>query len=399
MIDAGTAQPHTDRDALFEALLADRDGILAEMVKRAREELSAYGDVGADSLLPGFDLQFETVLRCARTGRALEEDDHKPLAEIGETRALAGIPIEEMLRAWRIGIQVVIDQTAEIAARENVDPAATLAFVRAIFTWADVAMVTTATAHRNAEIELARRDEERRATLVRGLLFGTLPMGEIRDQIRAYGFDTTRTYVAVHAQQSPGSTHRDLDAALGFLDATMHRPGLRVTLDGDLAGFLRDRPPGEIPGTVGVGPPRTLDELADSFRLATRAFRCALRFGLTGVYTIDDLGLLPSIADDRDVGEALCRRYLEPLGDGSSAAELRATLRAHFECSMNVDRAAERLYVHPNTVRYRISRFEEITGARLRDARTAFEVWWALDHAAMRSAAPPPSIWPVSSGG
>jgi sugar diacid utilization regulator len=251
--------------------------------------------------------------------------------------------------------------------------------------WADVAMVTTATAHRNAEIELARRDEERRATLVRGLLFGTLPLAEIRDQAQAYGFDTTRTYVAVHAQPSWGSTSRDLDAALGFLDATMHRPGLRVTLDGDLAGFLRNQPSGEIPGTVGVGPPRPLEELADSFRLATRAFRCAQRFGLTGVYTIDDLGLLPSIAEDRDVGEALCRRYLAPLGDGGSAAELRATLRAYFECSMNVECAAERVYVHRNTVRYRIARFEELTGAQLRDARTACEVWWALEHASIQA--------------
>ena len=206
--------------------------------------------------------------------------------------------------------------------------------------------------------------------------------------------------MAVHAQPGPGDTPRDLDAALGFLDATMHRPGLRVTLDGDLAGFLRERPGDAVPGTVGVGPPRPLDELADSFRLATRAFRCAQRFGLAGVYAIDDLGLLPTVADDRDVGEALCRRYLEPLGDGSSAAELRATLRAYFECSMNVECAAERVYVHRNTVRYRIGRFEELTGAQLRDARTAFEVWWALDYAAIRnSAAPPPSPPPASSGG
>jgi hypothetical protein len=389
MTHAAMPDPHPGWDAIFDGLLAGRDAILAEMVEATRREHSAYEDVALDSLLPGFGLQFETVLRSARSGRAVSDDELKLLAAVGEERALQGIPIEDMLRAWRIGIQVVIDHSARVAAEETVDPAATLAFVRALLTWADMAMLATATAHRRAEIELARQDEERRATLVRGLLFGTLPMAEIRDQARGYGFDTTRTYVAVRACPSLGDARRDLDTALGLLDATAHRAGLRVTLDGDLAGFLRERPSAEVSGIVGVGPPRPLDELSDSFRLATRAFLCAQRFGLTGVYTIDDLGLRPSIADDRDVGEALSRRYLEPLGDGSSATELAATLRAYFECSMNVDRTAERIYVHPNTVRYRINRFEEITGAHLRDARTAFEVWWALEHAAMRLEEPP----------
>jgi DNA-binding PucR family transcriptional regulator len=160
-----------------------------------------------------------------------------------------------------------------------------------------------------------------------------------------------------------------------------------ATLDGDLVGFLRESPIADVPGIVGVGPPRTLDQLADSFRLATRAFVCAERFAMDGVHGIGDLGLLASVADDGDVGDALMRRYLEPLGEGNSGLELAATLRAYFDCSFNVDRTAEVLYVHPNTVRYRISRFEELTDAKLREPRVGFEVWWALQRAAMH----PPS--------
>ena len=51
---------------------------------------------------------------------------------------------------------------------------------------------------------------------------------------------------------------------------------------------------------------------------------------------------------------------------------------------MHVERTAERLFVHQNTVRYRLARFEELTGASLRDPKVAFEVWWALERAAMR---------------
>jgi DNA-binding PucR family transcriptional regulator len=105
---------------------------------------------------------------------------------------------------------------------------------------------------------------------------------------------------------------------------------------------------------------------------------------MTGVHDVPSLGLRAAVAADADVGDALCARYLEPLAGGSSAGELRATLRAYLACGMHVERTAERLFVHQNTVRYRLARFEELTGASLREPEVAFEVWWALERAAMR---------------
>ena len=134
-----------------------------------------------------------------------------------------------------------------------------------------------------------------------------------------------------------------------------------------------------------MGPPRTLDRLAESFRLATRALVTADAFGLSGIYDVAQLGLRPAVVADDDVGDALCRRYLDPLDATRSAGELTATLRAYFECGLHVERAAERLFVHPNTMRYRLGRFEELTGANLRDPVAAFEVWWALERASLRA--------------
>jgi putative transposase len=44
----------------------------------------------------------------------------------------------------------------------------------------------------------------------------------------------------------------------------------------------------------------------------------------------------------------------------------------------NVARAAEALVVHQNTLRYRLARFAEITGANLDSTDTLLEVTWAL---------------------
>jgi DNA-binding PucR family transcriptional regulator len=112
-------------------------------------------------------------------------------------------------------------------------------------------------------------------------------------------------------------------------------------------------------------------------------------FELTGVQDIESLGLRTAVAADWDVGDALCRRYIEPLEDIGPALDLPNTLRTYIACGMHVERAAERLVVHPNTLRYRISRFEALTSSSLREPGTAFEVWWALERAEVRLDRPP----------
>ena len=46
---------------------------------------------------------------------------------------------------------------------------------------------------------------------------------------------------------------------------------------------------------------------------------------------------------------------------------------------MRVEDAARALHVHPNTLRHRLRRFEEATGAALRRPTDLVELWWALE--------------------
>ena len=56
------------------------------------------------------------------------------------------------------------------------------------------------------------------------------------------------------------------------------------------------------------------------------------------------------------------RRLLEADPDGTA----RATLLAYVAADLSVRGAAERLVVHPNTVRYRLRRISELTGSDTR---------------------------------
>lgn len=358
--------------------------MLDRLIADTLQELSGYSELDHDVMRAGFDAQLGMILARARSPRAPTGDELAQLAQIGESRAHQGVPIESMLRAWRLGIQIVIEVVSEIADAEQIDAVVALAFTREVLNFTDAAMLATATAHRRAELELVRRDQDRRDAFLRSLLAGTIPLAEINREAAAFGLNPHRTYHAFRARPTAPKDVQALEQALGLQSAVAHPVGLRTTLDGDIVGLLRERPGGaDLPGTVGVGPALGLDRLSTSFALATRAALCGARFALTGAYSIEDLGLRPAISEDDAVGDALVRRYLEPLGPGSNAVEIVATVRTYLHCSMNVERTAEQLFVHGNTVRYRIARFEEQSGASLRDSLTAFEVWWALERAAL----------------
>jgi len=88
-------------------------------------------------------------------------------------------------------------------------------------------------------------------------------------------------------------------------------------------------------------------------------------------------GLLAGVSDDRLV--EYVNRHLGALvdHDRSRNGSLIATLKAYME-EGEQQAAARRLGVHPNTLRYRLDRIREISGAELEDAETRLNLSVAL---------------------
>jgi PucR C-terminal helix-turn-helix domain len=370
-------------EAFIDALVADRELLTERIRKSVRAGLPAYRTVSDGELDWGFRTDLDRTLRAAQAGHeGVTDEQLAALAPVGEARAHQGIPIADVLLAWRLGVQVAIDRATEIGPGLDISDAEMLRFVRALIASSDRAMAIIASAHRTADLELATREHERRAAVVRESLLGKIAPVVVRAHAESCGIDVSREYVAIRADDVP-EERTQRERRLGFQGTLRPRVGLAAMIDDDLAGFLLKRPAGEIPFAVGVGPARPVERLTESFELASRILATMRAFDMVGVCDFDALGALPAIVADRAVGDALVGRYLEPLA--ASRAEIAASLRALFESDMHVDRAAEQLFVHPNTLRYRIGRFEEITGANLRNPRSALEIWWALQRDAIRT--------------
>lgn len=369
-------------ESLLDALVADRDLMTQRIRENIRANLSAYRRVSDQELDWGFRIDLDSTLASARAGHeAITDEDFAGLTPVGEVRARQGIAIADVLLAWRIGVQAVMERATEIRSALGISEAEMLRFLQALIAASDRAMAIMASAHRSADLELATGERERRANVVREILLGTISPVVVRVHAESCGIDVTREYVAVRAEAST-EDRAQRERRLGFQGTLTPREGLGAIIDDDLAGFLLHVPTGEIDFAVGLGPPRPVERLEESFELATRALATIRAFGLAGANDLDALGVLPAIVEDRALGDALVRRYLEPLA--GSQAEITASLRVLFESDMHVERAAEQLFVHPNTLRYRIGRFEEITGANLRNPVSSFEVWWALQRDAIR---------------
>jgi hypothetical protein len=131
-------------------------------------------------------------------------------------------------------------------------------------------------------------------------------------------------------------------------------------------------------GPVVVGPSvATLDEATESARDALAGYRAAAAWP-AAPRPVQAADLLPERAL---AGDAAARRVLRQDVFGAltkAGGELLDTLDAFFAAGGVLEGAARALFVHPNTVRYRLRRVGEVTGFTPSAPRDAFALRMAL---------------------
>jgi DNA-binding PucR family transcriptional regulator len=132
------------------------------------------------------------------------------------------------------------------------------------------------------------------------------------------------------------------------------------------------------PGPVVVGPSvRDLRSASESVRAALAGLRAASAWPEAPRPASAD-ELLPERALDGDsaaVG-ALVAGVYEPLLSGGTA--LLDTLTTYLEQGSSLEATARMLFVHPNTVRYRLRRVAELTGYTPAEGRDGHTLWTAI---------------------
>jgi hypothetical protein len=319
---------------------------------------------------------------------------HELADEIFDTapRTLArSISLQHTVQLIQVTIDVVEEQVARLA-----EPGEEAEVTDAMLRFSREVAFSAARVYARAAESRGTWDARLQAQLVDALLRGD-EADELTSRAAALGWDE-RTPVSVSVGRSPGG---DAPAVLHTVHRLARRLGLDVlggvhgsrlvlVLGGAedplaateklLSGF------GDGPVVVGPAVP-TLDEATGSARAALAGFRAAPAWP-TAPRPVPAADLLPERAL---AGDAEARRVLRQDVYGAlirAGGELLETLDGFFAGGGVLESAARSLFVHPNTVRYRLRRVGEVTGLSPLLPREAFTLRIALTVGRLDPSAP-----------
>jgi PucR C-terminal helix-turn-helix domain/GGDEF-like domain len=303
--------------------------------------------------------------------------------EVFATAPLAlarSISLQQTVALIKVTIDVVEEQVPHLAAPGEEDQLreGVLRFSR------EIAFAAARVYARAAESRGAW-DARLQALLVDALLRGDTP-DVVASRAAALGWADAPP-VAVAVGHSPGGE-------VGVVLHTVYRMARRIGVE-VVGGVHGDRLvvvlggaadplaasekllPGFGAGPVVVGPSvPTLDEATESARAALAGFRAAPAWP-SSPRPVLAADLLPERAL---AGDSEARRSLrqDVYGALLRSGELLETLDAFFASGGVLEGAARSLFVHPNTVRYRLRRIAEVTGYSPTTPRDAFALRVAL---------------------
>ncbi|MFI6151622.1 PucR family transcriptional regulator [Kitasatospora sp. NPDC051170] len=378
---------------LARALEGRIDELVAAMAELTVREIPFYRGttVGGEALREGLRGSVEFILTHLPDQAAKPCDVSAPTAT-GRVRALQGAPLADVLRVYRLTFAYFWDQL--LAEAEDYGPAAAQALLGAgsrIWALADTYSTALTDSYRQAAAERMVEADRRRSALLAALLDGPGADGEeVWEIARLLGFPPQgRFLIAVAETLSPGRPPLPgLDHRLRALEVgTAWRAGpgseigvLSLPAHGDEQPVLAALQALST-ARVGVSPRyRRLDQTHHQLRYAQVALD-SLPPGQAAVRQLDDAPLTDLVLANLDSTRRAVNRVLGGLLSlpENERTTLLTTAQAWIKARGSAADAAQALYCHPNTVRYRMRRLQEHLRGPLEDPLVVGELAVALD--------------------
>jgi hypothetical protein len=386
-----TADPHVVK--LGKLMLARAPGLGIAMADLLCREIDAYRDGSvvtkdqvAESCVANVTFIFDSL-----TGN--DDVDVSPAEQTGTARALAGVPLPAVMTAYRIGFRFMWEETLATARTAAIPTDSILDATARVFFAQDTFTQAMASAYRQQLTTQILEQEEERSALVEALLSqritDTQSLWEAADLLR---LPTSGPYVVV-AAELPAIGKLGLPAIENKLSTRDIRSAWRLLPDLQVGIVYLRAPATDTLGTlvevlrqaatvrVGISPQfQELAETSDALRFA--------RLAVTGRPTADSL---VSVFDDTPLAvaavsapEVMAKIKSSVLGrlnelPAEEHTVLLDTFRAWVEAGGSANDTATKVFCHPNTVRHRLHRIEELTGRSLSRPKDIAELCLAFE--------------------
>jgi PucR C-terminal helix-turn-helix domain/GGDEF-like domain len=391
------------RMRLVEILTCRRTELVDAGVAAIRAEISGYAEIDDPGLFADLrahvDEHHVTLVRCIAELHSPDGEDLlfvRPHA----TKRVGRVPLASFMQAFRV-YQLVFWAAVVEEATDDEMRAAALSVAGVIMRYMNVAATHAAEVYVETERLDHARGEQVRRDLLEDLLDGHAPRpGPKLDAARAAGLEFDGNCLIVLARALSGGDEtvmralasslakaggggvrpfvvvRQEDVVLVMAAAGIDYPQLAASMAGFCESFLKQG----VRLAVAVSTEQaTLADVPVAYREVCEAVEWLGPGG--GVLVLPLMRAFDSLtAFGRDTASRLIapkvRAFVEEdlAGDG----QLARTLFAYVAADLSATAAADRLFVHVNTARYRLKKIEERTGCDLRRLADVLDLLVAL---------------------
>ncbi|MPZ00277.1 MAG: PucR family transcriptional regulator [Actinophytocola sp.] len=303
-------------------------------------------------------------------------DDWTPLfRSIGAIECGQGRSLDALRAAYRVAASVTAQYVTRYVRHYGVATEVLTSLRSIIDTECERLCGLAAEGYASAKAGTSGQAARRRERVLHLLLAEPVPeIAAATEEARALGCPLPDTLVAVALRRPDDPVHGDLGGTV-FADLHGPRPCLLTTADDPVLAEL----PRLLPGwRAAIGPAAPLCDVRSSLHVAHRALDLTERGMLPDAPVIDcaeHRTTLMLFADDLLI-DNLVERRLAPLAPLTERQQERmlVTLREWLATRGQVCEIAQRLRVHPQTVRYRVNKLQQLFGEHLTDPQCRFEL-------------------------
>jgi hypothetical protein len=386
------AVPAETAEVLRPALSGLADETIAAIAAEVPDYARAMeGEFGA-AVRRGVEIAFQRFLRLVVDPQADVRGAREIYVDLGRGEYHAGRSLDALLAAYRVGARMAWRRFVETGREAGLAPEVLYDLGEAIFAYIDEISAESADGYAQEQSAAAGEAQRRRRRLVR-VLAEDPPASEeaIRTVAAAAGWKLPRRLAALVVPGDEGTPEDELDADAAALARRIGVDAVGAELGGRLCAFVPD------PG--GPGRRRALEAALQGARAALgpavpwprapaslRRAAFALALPHDGLIVAEEHLATLLLAADPALGAELAAARLAPLEtlNGGQREKMETTLRAWLDRPGQVQAVAAALGVHPQTVRYRMTRLRELFGERLEDPEARFELGLALRLTPMR---------------
>jgi hypothetical protein len=355
---------------------------------RIVDEIPGYRNAAPElinDLRAGATATAEVLSRTFANGSIVRREDLGFLRDLAARRVHQDVSLEEFIHAYRVALLAYWDACADEATRLRISREAGFTLARSAIDAIDTITTQAAEAYLREESRLRTQSGRAARDLVERLINGQ-PIDPRRRHPAAPALDPTGRLLTVdgRVEQTTLAVGDALQVAREALEESMSLGAVRpltTIRQGELVLISAATSPRTRIASLRAARQRTVEahnidvrygvsvpsQGFASVQQAHREAALALSYTSAGrpIVSLDELSalecaLIGATATTRAIIASKGNNLRALSGDDRAAAV--ETIRAFSDADLNVAKAAERMHVHPNTVRYRLQQISTKTG-------------------------------------